>query len=99
MQKTRGHRIIFIKSGSSHDHHSLEIHCSSSLELSVTPPNSMILVYFRGKEVSVLPETFETALVDILNHDTTNFAFSYLKQAFKKLSTFLPYRDIKGLDT
>jgi len=46
-----------------------------------------------------MPDTFKTALLNIPNQHTTDFAVSYLKQVFKRLSTFLPYRDIKILGT
>lgn len=94
-KKKGGHNSFH--NGSSHDHNSLEVYYSSSVELSSTHQKSMILVYFRGRNVLVMLETFEMALVNIPNHHITNFVFSFLKQIIKMFSTFLPYRNIKGL--
>lgn len=85
LSKTKGHRIICIKSDSLHNCHSLEICRSSSVELSSTPQTSKILVCFRGREVSVLQKTLETALVNVFNPNATNFSFSYLKQDIQEV--------------
>lgn len=72
--------IIFIKSVSSHYHHILEIHCSFSVELQRTPKTTIILIYFRLREILVVLNFWDVFDKMRSNH-TIDFAFSYLTQS------------------